>query len=226
MPSPPLLPLSPHALQAMRPCSVRLSGSVRLKGNSITPVAPAPAAPTAAAPTAAAPPAAAPLLAPAAPAVVRAQPKPSAAARAARVPEAPAPSRAASPQSSANLPGQVRTGASGSAAGVSAPHAGFYGLYPHCPQVHTLGLEHLCQQPLAPADPSCTLTPCTTLPPHAVAPGGLLCRLSGPHLPPRRQCGTRRGAPGGGGSQPAGRRDGDLSSQACTQEPGPCPCGG
>jgi hypothetical protein len=106
MPSPPLLPLSPRALQAMRPCSVRLSGSVRLKGNSVTPVAPVTVPPPAA-------PLAHPAAAvPAAPAVVPVRPKPSAAAGGGRIPKAPAPNRAASPQSSANVPGQWRREAS------------------------------------------------------------------------------------------------------------------
>lgn len=117
MPSPPLVPLSPRALQAMRPCSVRLSGSVRLKGNSITPAPPAPPGPAL---PATALPAAAPAVmsaVPAAvahtvPAVVPAKLKPSTAVGAERMPMAPAPTRAASPQSSANAPGQWRREAS------------------------------------------------------------------------------------------------------------------
>lgn len=108
MPSPPLLPLSPRALQAMRPCSVRLSGSVRLKGNSITPAPPALPATALPAAVPAVMPAVPAAVAHTVPALVPAKLKPSTAVGTGRVPLAPAPTRAASPQSSANAPGQVR----------------------------------------------------------------------------------------------------------------------
>lgn len=51
MPSPPLVTLSPRVVQAMRPCAVRLTGSVRLQGNTIVPLPPAGAPQAAAAAT-------------------------------------------------------------------------------------------------------------------------------------------------------------------------------